>query len=316
VDGDVHDLTWTGPHLNRLRLSGAAAGTSLDALLAERRLPGLEDRVPVLAYGGNRNPATLALKLQHYDYVSPGHGIVLPVLAATMRGFDVVAGGLSPQGYLYATLLADERTTDTELAVHVLLLDDDQLRVMNDSEGVRTGLYDVAALDQVRLAGLPGPAAEISALAYLSVQPVVISETVGTPLAFSAVRAIGRTLPEFDAVGMLAHILIATDLTEQTRAVVAAGLDGDGVMDLADPLVLADELMRYLNGQWWYRQHTGERRLLACERLEALIFERLSKSMRSAPDPDRTVAGLHRLSADDAYRPGPAHSLGPASRST
>ena len=325
VDGAVRDLVWEHPpKLSSLRLidpvpaAGGSSG-SLSDLLAERGLPGLEDRFPVLAYGGNRSPATLALKLKHYGYLRTGRGIVLPVLTARMRGIDVVAGGLSGQGYLYADLYADDSTAGTQLNVHVLLLDSDQLRVMNDSEGVRTGLYDAALLGGMTLDGVTGPGSEFSAIAYCGVGPVVISPLTVSPLAFSAVRATGRALPEFTALEMLAHVLEALDLIGEVRAVVGAGLDEPGHgsspwpsagVELADSSVLAAELMRYLNGQWWYRQHTGERRLLACERLHALISARLLAASTPTPVRSRLITENRILTADQAYRPGARHTLG------
>ncbi len=86
VDDEVADLT---------PAHALAGGGTLADELAARGLPPIEDRIPVLAYGGNRNPATLALKLDHYGYRSPGRGTVLPVLTARLTGLEVVAGGLS-----------------------------------------------------------------------------------------------------------------------------------------------------------------------------------------------------------------------------
>lgn len=313
IDDTVQDLIWDDPsRLGSLRPGGDSPSPSLASLLADRGLAALEDRIPVLAYGGNRSPATLALKLRHYSYISPGQGLVLPVLTARLRGFDVVAGGLSGQGYLYADLYSDDTTMGTELAVHVLLLDPDQLRVMHDSEGVRTGLYDVASIDGLMLDGQPRAAAVFSSMSYVGVGPVVVSPLAGSPLAFSAVRASGRVFPEFDTVAMLAHALQSIDLLPQVRTVVGAGLDELGGGELIDPLALAAELMRYLNGQWWYRQHTRTRRLLACERLESLIDERLLASSRPNPARDDLKAQGRILTADEAYFPRPHHTLGGA----
>ncbi|MBB2943606.1 hypothetical protein FB565_003335 [Actinoplanes lutulentus] len=294
VDAEVHGLAQDGPAFTL-----ADAGEPLDDLLRARGLPVTADRFPVLTYGGNRNPATLRLKMDHYRYVSPGRGTVVPVLPARIRGFDVVAGGLSSQGYLYADLFADDRTAATELDVHVLLLDEDQLRVMHDSEGVRTDLYDVAVLHGVALTGSSLPH-ETAALAYVGVAPVVFSPLLGAPLAFDAVRATGRELPGFGTTEMIAHMLDAAGLADAVRAIVAPGV----TEPLDDSLLLAGELMRYLNGQWWWRQHTGQRRLLACENLEALLRAGLAATSR--PSHTRDLVARHEpvLAADDAYRPG------------
>jgi len=305
VDTDVVALAWANPP--DLAGIGLAASGSLAGLLAERGLPALADRVPVLAYGGNRNPATLELKLRHYHYSSPGCGIVLPVLRARLRGFDVVAGGLSSQGYLFADLHGDESTRDVELDVHVLLLDDDQLRVMHESEGTATGQYDVVVLGGTSLVGPTAAEGALAVLAYVGTAPVVVSPLTGTPLALSTVRARGRRLPEFDCVGMLAHVLEGMDVLAEVDAVVA----GTGAAP-TDARELAAELMRYLNGQWWYRKHTGDRRLRACERLEELLVERLRRNATGKP---HRLAGVERvLSPEAALRPDPTLRLGHALR--
>lgn len=312
VDDAVAALRWTAPpDPGSLELGG---GPPLNVLLADRGLPPAEDRVPVLAYGGNRNPATLALKLRHYGYRPPGRGVVLPVLTARLGGLDVVAGGLSSQGYLFADLYGDETTRDSELAVHVLLPDHEQLRVLHESEGVGTGTYDVAVLGGVTLDG-PTPAeGTVPVLAYLGRVPVFVSPRLGAPLALAAIRARGRGLPEFDCVGMLAHALEAVDLVAEVGAVVGAGSEQRSVRAVppVDPLDVAAELMRFLNGQWWYRHHTGSRRLRSCERLEATIVERLRQFSLQAPSHER-LAGMGRmLSAETAYRPDQALRLGHA----
>jgi hypothetical protein len=224
IDDAVHDVIWhEPPHPESIGLG--AAGAMLDDILSERRLPALQHRYPVLTYGGNRNPATLRLKLEHYGYTSPGDGTVLPVLPARIRGFDAVAGGLSSQGYLYADMYADDRTADTELFVHVLLLDADQLRVMHDSEGVRSDLYGVVALDGVEFVQ-DSQRFGFSAMAYLGVDAVVISKLLDSPIAFEAVMASGRGRrraqgsgrgPEGPARGCL-----RTDAISQRAVVVSA----------------------------------------------------------------------------------------------
>jgi hypothetical protein len=309
IDDVVHDVIWQEPpRMESMRLG--AGDMLLDDILSKRRLPALRDRYPVLTYGGNRNPATLRLKLQHYGYISPGEGIVLPVVPAQIRGFDAVAGGLSSQGYLYADMYADDRTAHTELFVHVLLLDADQLRVMHDSEGVRSDLYDVVALDGVEFVH-GGQRFEFSAMAYVGVDPVLISHLLDSPIAFEAVRASGRNLPEFETTAMLAHILEAIGAVDEVRAVVGAGLE-DPDADLTGPREVASELMRYLNGQWWYRQNTGQRRLLACERLETSLRARLLNTSRTSSTRE-LVSQLGRfLDADEAYEPDPALRFEPA----
>lgn len=304
VDDEVHPLTWDAAPSGD-RWAGLRVGVSaLDDILAARKLPALADRIPVLAYGGNRNPATLDLKLRHYGYESPGEGVVLPVLTGTLRGFDVVAAGLSGQGYLYADLYADATTQETELAVHVLLLDRDQLRAVHDSEGVRSGLYGVAVVNGLELDDGPAAHGPCDVLAYVTEGPVFVSPTLHTVVSFSAVRATGRTLPAFDATQMLTHALTTLDLLTEVGRVVGADAD-------ATPEDIAVEMMKYLNGQWWFRQHTGQRRLAACERLESLVQARLERASRRLLLPDRLGSRGTLLTIDDAYDHRPSDSVRP-----
>ena len=124
---------------------------------------------------------------------------------------------------LYAALYGDESTRDTELAVHVLLPEEDQARVMHESEGVGTNQYDVAVLRGCALNGSGATAV----LAYLGVAPVFVSPTLGRPLAFSAVPARHRRLPEFGCLETLAHVLDVLDLVAVTASVVAPGGRGE-----------------------------------------------------------------------------------------
>lgn len=270
----------------------AVNGVPVDQVLADRGLPSLALRTPVLAYGSNRNPATLALKLRHHGYRTPGRGVVVPVLPAVVPGIDVVAGGLSSVGYVFADLYAGAATRDTEVRLHILLLDDDQLRAIHDSERVGVGNYDVALLDGV---AVPAVAHPVTVMAYVGRVPVFRSPALGSPLALATVPASGRTLPESGAVAALAHPVEALGLAAEVRAVIGGEGDGDD---------LAWDLGRYLNGQWWVRHHTGHPRLAACEELE----RRLVSAIRAHPAADggRDLAGRATpVSAEGAYRPLP-----------
>ena len=222
-------------------------GRLVDDRLRERGLPLLGERYAVLAYGGNRNPGTLALKLEHYGYRSPGRGIAIPVLRGTVRGGDVVAGGVSGQGYCYGDLLLDaEWTRDTEVEAWLCLLDDDQLRVVNESEGVhpdRIGDYVIGRIPGYRLAGSSN---EIAPLGYAGNGRIFVSPRLATPIAFSTVEAQNRPIAAMEPIAMWDHILEACDLREKVAA--AAELPNDPS--------LARALCKSLNTEWWVAFHT------------------------------------------------------------
>lgn len=269
-------------------------GASLDSLLSALGLPPLEERIPVLAYGANRNPATLRIKLDNYGYRSPnGSDACVPVLRATLADADVAGCGIHGQGYLYGELLLDSvHCRGTTLDARVCMVDGDQLRVLNDSEGVRQGQYRAARVPGVRITAVDAP---VTALGYVAAARTWLSPVHGAPLGFTSVPARGRRFPSMTATEGLDHALGALGL----RAEVAA------VSGLADDDRLAANLAKYLNGQWWYALNTGRRPIPGYDRVLALFRTRMSESQL----PVRTLdflAGLGNvLDADDAYAPDP-----------
>ncbi len=218
----------------------------LDAVLARAGLPVLADRVAILAYGGNRNPATLAIKLSNYGYRCPGARVALPVLRGAIAGADVAACDLSGQGYLFGDLLVDEPLVGrTRCEAWVALVDPDQLRVLHESE-IGTDDYVGALFEGVCVEGrgaLRGPV-----LGYAARRACFSSPLLGAPLAFDTVQADGRTLPELSPMRMLDHVLDAAGLRERAAAIAGAQAGPD----------LALALARHLNLNWW-REFEGRR---------------------------------------------------------
>jgi hypothetical protein len=272
------------------------AWASMDRQLAAWDLPRLEDRVPIVAYGGNRNPATVALKCEHYGYHSTSTARVFPVLHGHLSGMDVVAGGLSDQGYLYADVHVGDEAAAGELSVEVwvMLLDDEGVRMLHDSEGVREGGYAVARVDGLQV----GTCSGLGALIYASTIPVFSSPELGSPVAFSAVRATGRTLPAMTAVEMIEHVVVSLGVEAAVRRIT--GITADD---------LASELMKFLNGQFWYRRHTGRRRLETCEQVEALIWSELIRSTAPESTAERLRARGRVLETAEAYDVAARHRL-------
>ena len=153
-----------------------------------------------------------------------------------------------------------------KLFVHVLLLDADQLRVIARLRGRPQRPLRRGGAGRRRIRS-GQPRFGFSTLAYLRVDPVFVSHLLDSPIAFEAVRASGRHLPEFETTQCWRT---SSSYRRSTRfAPWSAPGSKSADEDLTGPREVASELMRYLNGQSWYRQHTGQRRLLACERLES-----------------------------------------------
>ncbi|HSK91330.1 MAG TPA: hypothetical protein VK875_08455 [Euzebyales bacterium] len=266
--------------------------TALDAELRGRGLPGVAERTPVVAYGGNRNPATLALKLRHYDYAARDGGVALPVLRGRLRDADTVAAGVSGQGYLYADLvLLQPDVCADALEVWVALVDDDQLRVLHESEGVDEQWYHVARIDDLELDAVRG---RFHGLAYVTDLACPLLPTTGAPLAFSSVPAQGRRLEEATPVEMLRRFIDEHGI----RPAVAR------ITGLPDSDALAGELIKYLNGQWWYQRHTGERAIPQYYE----VIDALTTALRTTVRHFDVVARLRRagriLEGERRHAPG------------
>lgn len=139
----------------------------------------LAQRTAVLAYGANAAPAALARKLA-------GNSEPLPVLRATLSGFDVVySAHISPYGSVPATLW---RSPSTEVDVFVAYPTGSQLRLISATE------------PNYELTELPGAACRLgdgrspdALSAYASRHGCLLVD--GSPVALSKVAARGRTLP-------------------------------------------------------------------------------------------------------------------------
>jgi hypothetical protein len=282
-----------------LRVS-LADGSPVDRALAAVGAAPLAERVPVLAYGANRSPHTLAMKMAHHGR-SPGPGpaapVAIPVLAGSVTGLDVVAAGLSSQGFVYADVAP---SPGTRISVLLTLLDPDQATAVHRSEGVGAGMYECALVDGFEVAGAPGLTLE--AVAYAGCLPVFVSPELAAPLAFATIAAEGRRFAAEDQVGIMAHVLRSTGV-----APAVAGLLGS---DAGDPLATARDLTRLLSGQWWYAHNTGDEPLAVARRAGDLVTEALRAHGAARSTAARLAEAGKVLAPDVAYASGPELRLG------
>lgn len=267
LDDYVHEITLPGGDITAACLSD---GRDLDAMLRVAGLAPIAERIPVLAYGANRNPHTLELKFAHHDYETDGNATMVPVLAGTVSDVDVVAAGLSAQGCLYADLTP---SPDTTVQVHVALFDVDQARAIHESEGVGRGGYDCAripgfALDRTELTLEP--------LSYAGSRGVFVSPTTGEPLAFSAIDARARRFTALDQIAAMSHVIDVGELTDELQRL----LDLDTT---TDPAEVAREVVCVLSGAWWYAHHTGDHRPRIAGTVERLIRRAISPHEAATP---------------------------------
>ncbi|MGW6455539.1 hypothetical protein ACWF94_06345 [Streptomyces sp. NPDC055078] len=273
-----------------------SSGLHVEELLGELGLPDLSQRFPVLAYGANRNPSTLLTKLLNYSLRhGKTNGFCLPVIRGYLRGADVAACRFHGHGYLYGEiLLGHSLCENVELEVYVCLVDLEQLAILNESEGVGAGMYELAVIPEVRVDRSPQP---FFALGYVANQSVWISPVHETPVAYSLLSAKGRILPSMTSREMVDHVLDSLGLRARISALTG----------LRDDTMLAEEVAKYLNGQWWYQFHTGESPI----RGYAQVLELLDTHMSAGSAPSRTLDSLRAnglvLSHKEAYAPGREH---------
>jgi hypothetical protein len=159
----------------------------------------LSARTAVLAYGANAAPEALARKLG-------ANTEPLPVLRATLSGFDVVySAHISPYGSVPATL---HPSPGTEVAVFVAFPSAEQLRLISATEPN----YELTELDRDRCR-----CAEAGALGDLSAfqSRHGCLRLGGSAVALAAVRSRGRTL---GAIGQ-------REVLERLRAALRPDLD-------------------------------------------------------------------------------------------
>jgi len=225
-----HEIDWRFPTgVSRIKDTGISLN---DHLIKKGAVP-IENRVAQVAFGANRDLVNIAWKLKNYSDASgrtvSEDVIVLPSL---IHDADVVACNIGYWGYMYAALLMHRRSKverpylkGVSAPVAILLLDERQMNVMHQSEGViKHSLAkrpmvncDVAIID----AELPGKFSVSAQLYSLSLP--FLSFDGARPVAFDAVNAQGRNgrYPAMGQVEMLANIIKRMGLDTPVDKVVS-----------------------------------------------------------------------------------------------
>jgi hypothetical protein len=162
------DYPYATPDRSYLYLDGTAAELPPEG-------PDLSGRTPLLSYGANVSPEALGRKLTQLP------GVELPVMQFELDGFDVVySAHVSPYGAVPATLVESPGTVAPVFLLHPTA---EQLALLTASEPN----YDLVEIG--------GTAVYRSKHGCLEID--------GSAVALSAVRSVGRTLPELDEPGIL-----------------------------------------------------------------------------------------------------------------
>ena len=143
-----------------------------------------QGRTPVLAFGSNQSPVRLRQKYGH------DADTVIPVERAHLKGFDVVyTARIASYGAVPAMLQAH---AGAEVSLAVTWLNDRQLAVMHESEGVGVN-YDFALLEDIEILLDQGDQLD-DVYVYASRHGHFVHDKDAVALA--AVAAKGRSWPE------------------------------------------------------------------------------------------------------------------------
>lgn len=184
---------------------------SLDEFLISRGAAGMNDRIPILAYGANMCPASIKSK---FSKVGREDAEIVPTIYGELDGYDVVwSGGPGVNGNFIANLYTGPETTDTTIAVGVNFLTEEQLLVMHGTELA----YDLTMVNVV-VDGKP-----IKALVYAGIDDILVKD--GKPVAVEAIKASDRAL-ETASTRQLLDEMLADD--QVSAMLVAAGEIAEG----------------------------------------------------------------------------------------
>ena len=154
---------------------------SLDDYLKNMGVAPAGERYAVIGYGSNASPGVLQSK----NLKDENNKEIVPVINARMRGWDAVYNLMSLKGYAYAELMPEE---STGLDVVITLLDEKQIKTMNESE------------PNYLLSVFPGIVLEtgeaIDAYGYAGTSKIFVPKKYGNPVALKEIPAENRQLAE------------------------------------------------------------------------------------------------------------------------
>jgi hypothetical protein len=186
----------------------------------------LKNRHAVLAIGSNASPEQLYRKYAH----DLG---VIPVISASLNDFDAVfAASITRYGSVPATLLESPGTT---VDCHVTFLTDEQLAVMDETEGIGVA-YERVVFDSEKVnisVGWAGPFWH-----YRSLQPPLLVN--GEPVSFAALPAQHRKFHSESEAEILG--LVARSLRVSTRRLFEASIADPAFRDSTEKEVLSGGL--------------------------------------------------------------------------
>lgn len=189
--GQRHDgnfLLVDGEALNDVSQHPAEALAQFDELLAEKGLPLIADRIPVLAFGRNASPTGAASKIEKFGHgeMTPGDLGTVPMLRGALPAHDVVWHGRPGQvGNYFAELIDTPKAPDAHVEVWVQFLSTEQLAIIHTSEGLT---YELSEIPHVDL----GDGIVIDTVGYTAREASVALDENGRPISVAGIDRDGH----------------------------------------------------------------------------------------------------------------------------
>lgn len=209
-----------------LTVIGDEQTEKLDDFLRQQGVPGLAERIPVVAYGANLNPNTLRKKMD-YGGQRPDMQII-PTLYGQMKGIDVVWGERpGNRGAFFAELYADEQTADTTVRMGVNLLTPAQLLLLHRTEvSYILGRYSEISLDNGQ---------SLPAIMYAGHGRVLQKD--GRPVAAAGWERERSTLPELTSRQAFDFIMRHTTVQQHIVDMMSASSEAISADSFSDYLL-------------------------------------------------------------------------------
>lgn len=169
-----------------------------DEYLAGQGLLLIEERIPLLAYGANANPAKLRDKMSKYPVAEKLRDVlqVVPTIKAHVPDMVVVWHGKPAQsGGVFAELYQGEETQGERQPAHVAFVTNEQLAIIHVTEGVTYRFVELPVemeSGEVMLAA--AYVADESVVLQRGGKPVKVAAMSTDPDALSAERAVDYML--------------------------------------------------------------------------------------------------------------------------
>lgn len=177
---------------------------SVDDFLIGRGAPLMADRIPVLAFGANVSPGSLASK---FLKVGREDALIIPTVYAKLHGHDVVwSGGPGMNGNFVAILYEGEETKETDVQVAITFLTQEQLLVMNATELS----YTLSSVE------LDVDGQTVRAFYYVGQDSVYLKD--GMPVAVESIPADGRNIESSNTTALLNDVLSSPSVMDAVIA--------------------------------------------------------------------------------------------------